>query len=680
MEEDSSVERLKKKLYVRNKVPQLKPRHELHELEREVVPRTWESDEEAYPEEQALPTSEETIEGLRGGQGSTGGTYESKIPDDQRAIAEAILRKKVQPTFTERIIKVVFIASFIFFLFALGLAGYYLWGGQNQVSCENTVITLSGPRSVASGKKLLLDVAIENNNPVAIRDVGLEMRFPEGTRDAEQSTVSMTTSREQVGTIEVGEKVRTTANVILFGQDQTESEVKAIVTYSIDDSNATFSCEQTYKILIATSPISLQIEGLEEISSGQELTLKVVVTSNSEEVVPDLRLIAEYPYGFEFISSEPKPTTGNDVWELGDVEPNSEHTMTLRGVVKGQGTEARIINFSIGERDSAENNELGTILQKIDHPLLISKPFLELNLSLNGSSEPQTVAKLGEQIHGTVHFKNTLPNALHDVEIDAVFDAIMLDLSSVQAGTGFFRSVDKTIIWTPQTDALLKVLEPGQEGDLVFSFRTKPFEEGTSVKNPGMSIEFAVRGRRIADSIPVPQNLLGQSKRTIFFDSDIMFTAYAVYGIGPFLNTGPHPPRVDKNTTYTIIWSLKNNLNTIESGTVRGVLPVNITWMNSVSPASESVVYNPVTREVSWTVGDVPRGTGYQTEPRQVYFQVATTPSITQLNDEIVLVSDGTFQGIDSFTKNVIEKNRLEANTNLKNDPHFMDIWGSVRE
>lgn len=679
---DSSVEKLKKSLYVRDMEPQEKPRRELHDDDQYDVANSWEEEQETAtppsPQETVPEDPAYILKELHEGHIPGDTNKKTSILDDKQFSAEAVRKIEEKPV-TSRIIKAVFISSFLFFLLTIGLAGYFLMVGKNQVSCENVDILVTGPRTIASGKKLMLDVAVVNRNPVPMRNAVIEVRFPEGTRSVESSSVALPSTKEQIGTIEKDERVRTTASALLFGQEQTDHEITAVLTYEIDDSNASFSCAQPLTVLISTSPVSLTVEGLEEISSGQEVELEITMTSNSEEVVPDLRLVAKYPFGFEFVSSTPEPMEGNTVWEVGDLAPGMERTVKLHGIVRGQGTEARTIGFSVGEMDKANVEGLATVLQKIDHPLMVTRPFLSLTLELDKNTAPQITSTLGKPISGVLYWENTLADALYDVEIEAHLNGAMLNLGSV-GGSGFFRSIDKTIIWTPQTNSNFRMIEAGETGRVSFDFMTKPFEDDTSVSNPEMKIDFSIRARRISDNIPVPQNLQEQSKRSILFDTDLAFKAYAVYGVGPFTNTGPHPPKVDEQTTYTIMWEVTNSTNDVNGATLVGELPLYVNWLHTVTPNTESVTYNPVTREVIWSLGKVERSTGNQVATRQISFQVATIPSISQLKEDINIVNELVLQGVDTFTKNTLTSKQVLINTRLVNDPYFSSIGGTVSD
>jgi hypothetical protein len=677
---DSSVERMKKSLYDRNKKPKLKDRRSLHDKKYSVSDK-WEDDNvksNVVDVENMSP--DEVLDELRSGH--IPGEKEDdldilkKEKFDERSVGE-----RTKSGITSRMIKILFGLSFLFFVFALIFAGYFLFGGKNQVSCDNIILKISGANTVASGKNLTLDIVVVNNNPVLMKNAYLDIYFPDGTRNAEITSANMPSLKKEIGTIEVGEKVRTTVQAILFGQEHTDKEITATVSYKIDDSDASFSCEEKHRVYISTSPVTLSVDGLEEISSGQELDLEVSVTSNSEETIPDLRLVADYPYGFEFVSSEPEPSEGNNVWDIGDVPQGVVRTLKLSGIVRGQGTESRRIVFSVGTKGVDDSEKLASVLQKIEHPILLTKPFIDLNLKLNDTEGPQTISNIENEVHGVLHWKNNLDYALHDVEIDAVFDGAILNLASVHSGKGFFRSIDKTITWTPQTFKKFRKLEAGEEGSLAFRFKANKPDLNTGITNPTIGITFNARARRISDNITVPESLKDQSRRKVLFNTNLFLESYALYATGPMKNTGPHPPRVDEETTYTVVWNIKNTTNDLSSVVVTGELPVNIKWMNSVDAdnGNSSLTFNPVTRKVTWSVGDVSRSTGFQTSPRTAYFQVSVVPSISQVGDELTLLSDSRARGVDTFTKDVINVGPNIVTTKLYKDPYFKDVWGLVQ-
>ncbi|OGZ07551.1 MAG: hypothetical protein A3C13_04880 [Candidatus Lloydbacteria bacterium RIFCSPHIGHO2_02_FULL_50_11] len=151
--------------------------------------------------------------------------------------------------------------------------------------------------------------------------------------------------------------------------------------------------------------------------------------------------------------------------------------------------------------------------------------------------------------------------------------------------------------------------------------------------------------------------------------SQVQFASRAVYYVGPFVNSGPIPPRVEQETTYTVIWSIVNTSNSINNTEVRAVLPIYVEWYGSVSPGTENLTYNQNTNEVVWTAGNIPAGTGIDKPPREVAFQVVLTPSLSQLRSAPALVTQIRLSATDAFTGVLLEQNKSDITTDLSTDP-----------
>jgi len=673
MSEDSSVDRLNRKLYARGDGPKIRERRALEPQEiREDMHHDWMRQEDVQATHDALAYDpEQELEALR--QGIVPGVNdEAHLPSvlkDERYSAPA-MAVRAKRRVMARVVRSIFLASLAFFLIAAGTATYFFILGNNQVTCNKIRIDVSGPMSIPSGKELSLGVGITNDNPVALEHAVLVVNYPEGARSADNANVPLPTSREEIGTIDAGERLRTTSRSILFGREQDVRDIELTLEYKIRDSDAEFVCSVTNSVLISTAPVALTVDGLEEVSSDQELVLTATIVSNSEEVVSDQRLVVNYPFGYQFLRSEPDPTDGNNVWDIGDVGQGAKSTVVIYGAVRSPTTEARSVSFTLGARDPDHVQEVATVLQKLEHPLLIARPFLALEAMVNGSLEPTVSVTSGGRVQGQLQWKNTLPNPLYDVEIELKLPAEYIERSSVDAYDAFFRSVDNTIIWTPQTNTGFREVAPNASGKLSYSFELAPLGGGTGAREPSFELGFTVRARRSADKNEVQEVLIGQARRTIKFETDLQFSPRVAYSYGPFVNTGPHPPRVDAQTTYTIQWSIGNTTSELKDTQVRAVLPLNVNWLNKTEPEGE-MTYNTVTREVVWRAGSIPAGTGASAPQRSIAFQIALTPSITQLGRELPLVQRVVAEGVDGFTGDVIEREVDEQTIKLVGDPMF---------
>jgi len=144
---------------------------------------------------------------------------------------------------------------------------------------------------------------------------------------------------------------------------------------------------------------------------------------------------------------------------------------------------------------------------------------------------------------------------------------------------------------------------------------------------------------------------------------------------GPFNNMGPIPPKAGSQTTYSIVWTVKNSSNTVANAQVRTTLPPYVSFAG-VS-GTEKITYDDTTRTVVWNLGDVRAGAGYTYAIRQGVFQIVLTPSISQVGQAPFLTGDITFSGEDRFAQMVITKTAPGPTTAFTEDTGFtkgMDI------
>ena len=151
-----------------------------------------------------------------------------------------------------------------------------------------------------------------------------------------------------------------------------------------------------------------------------------------------------------------------------------------------------------------------------------------------------------------------------------------------------------------------------------------------------------------------------------------------MYYTGPLKNTGPLPPKVNQETTYTIIWTITNSSNDISSAVVRTTLPTYVKWLGVVSPDSESVTYNEIGGEVVWNAGAIPAGTGINRAAREVAFQVSFLPSISQINQSPLLTSEIAISGNDNFTHTILRDTKRALSIKLSTDSIFLENQGIV--
>jgi hypothetical protein len=546
---------------------------------------------------------------------------------------------------------------------------YQLFSGEKP-SDKNIEISFDVPVGTTPGIPADLVVRIANKNRVGLEYANLSLLYPSGTRIGDSPNNDLSAEKKSFGVVAPGQIVEYHTKAIFLGEENTDKEIRALIEYRFQNINSVFTKEETRQVHLLASPINLTVDTLKEINAGQTIEFNVSTLSNTVIPLRDVFIKVEYPLGFTFADADPKPTFGNNIWRVGVVNPTGKFSVKIRGVLAGEDTEERVFHTSVGVGSDRTERDISTVYSTVLSAITLKRPFIGINLLFGDRPAEQSVAHFGERIGGRVTWRNNLSTKIVNAQIEIRLRGVALDRSSVSAGnSGFYRSLDDTILWDERGDPRLAVMEAGDSGEEAFGFFPLPSVTGNQLLiNPTIIADVTVRGKRISES-GVPEEIKTVITQNIKVTSQAQFAARAVYYVGPFVNTGPIPPKVEQETSYTVIWSIVNTSNNLNNAEVRGILPPYINWAGAVSPGAEPITFDRNTNQVIWSPGSIPAGTGVGKPPREVAFQVVLTPSLTQVKITPFLMKNITFSATDVFTGEVFHVTKNEISTALSTDP-----------
>jgi hypothetical protein len=570
--------------------------------------------------------------------------------------------------------------SFVFFLIAMVFSVYFIYDKSNVVSSRNIDIEINGPTTISGGEEMSLQITITNKNNVPIKLADLLVEYPGGTRHAYDISKSLSRYRETIGTLAPGEVIQRTVKAILLGSEDTKQNIKITVEYRIDDSNAIFFAEKEYEVTLISAPLGLLVSGLEEAISGQVADFTVTIISNSNTVIKDALLMAEYPFGFEFTEALPKPSFTDSVWDLGDIQPEGKRTIKFQGVIAGENEEERVFRFSAGVKSEQDEKELGVAFITSIKSVIIKKPFVGVALALNGDQSSEYVSSIGGEVRADITWTNNMPVRVADGEIKVKLSGAALDKFSISVDKGFYNSSDNTLTYSRETNKDLASLEPGEVGRVGFSFSSLSGSSGNVFKNPEIVLDVSIKGKRVSEN-QVSEEINSSITRKVKLASDFLLTSRAVYFAGPFANTGPIPPVAEKETTYTIIWTVNNSSNIVDDAKITATLPSYIRWVGQISPLEEDVKFNPIGGSITWDIGSInPKSDVASSGQKEVAFQIAFSPSISQIGSAPVIINEQRISGFDRFTQTVISSTKRALTTRLSTDSSFPVSGANVAE
>ncbi|MEK9201325.1 MAG: hypothetical protein AAB909_05135, partial [Patescibacteria group bacterium] len=337
---------------------------------------------------------------------------------------------------------------------------------------------------------------------------------------------------------------------------------------------------------------------------------------------------------------------------MGDISPGVERDISISGrmidVFDGEEKSFRVFS---GSQSTTDKSMIAVVFNTLTHTVMVKRPFIEATLAINGISQREYAVDSKSIIRGTINWSNNLNTKVNDLEIRAQLTGNGFNKKTVSPQQGTYTSLQNIIVWDKFSQQELKEVNPGDFGSVDFTINPVPLFSAADglLRDPTINIEVSITGKQIIDGYQ-PNELNNSESKVIKIISDVALSTKALYYSGAFKNTGPIPPKAEKETTYTIVWGVSNTSNNISKGEVRAVLPSWVRFIDGASDGEDAVVFNSSTREVVWNVGRIPKGTGISgSKEITTSFQVGLTPLISQIGSIPVIINDAVLTGHDDF-------------------------------
>src|SRR3989344_3636360 len=544
----------------------------------------------------------------------------------------------------------VVIASAGVFLF------FQFYGFNAFLNIQDINVDIVGERNISSGDRVSWQVRVSNNNKAAIENAVLVFNFPEGSTPViGQKNDGVFREKKDLNALNAGESATFTFNAYVFGERSSQKQVSATLEYRPKNSSATFGKQSSFDFSIARAPATISLILPEDLRIGQEVDLEIRYNSQSEKILDNLSVILSLPDGFQFDSALPVPTfdksksaglAKNLTWNIGNLEPSEDGVIKVKGKVYGANLEPKNFQASLGVLLN-DNVTISTYDAAVVSAVLHS-PFLELSMLANGKAS--YISYPGDTISFEIAWKNNLSTAVKNAILEIKLDSAFVDLKSLRIDNGSYRESTKSIVWNASSYIAFKSVAPGQSGNVKFMFKIKnsmPLEP-TSTR-PEVKISGTLRS---ADSIAGLEGVDtgGATAYNIKVSSKVQFTSKGLFYNAPISNLGSLPPRIGKETTYTITWSLANMSNDVDNVTVTSSLPPYINFKNIILPENSNLTYNENSGELLWRAGKIPAGTGFLHPAIQVAFQIGLVATEDQIGMAPMLIEESAVSGKDTFT------------------------------
>lgn len=547
------------------------------------------------------------------------------------------------------------------------LAGIFVRIQQSLFSQDRVTVSVVGPSNVNSSDVTDFVISYENANRSGLADAELIVSYPPGfvpegnsstfRNDASSSTVT-------IGNIASFEKKSLDFSGKFYGSKDSIAYIRAELRYRPSSVQSRFSATGQKSVNLRSASLAVELEAPLSVSPSGEVNYLVNYENTSDAPLSNVRMKATLPSGFSLKDADPKPSEGEVVWYLGSIASGERGKIRLTGNMNGEPNETKTIRVEFGTFQG--DNTFFPYSDAERTTRIVSAPF-SIRQSLNGAA-PKAVNP-GDTLRYAITYRNDSEIALREVIVTVELEGDALDLPQLRSEKGSYDSSRKVITWKASDVKQLGNLVPNASGKVEFNVPVR----GGFVPQSMLTKDFQIKTTAKIESPDVP-NPAGANKivatNTMFVkvNSRLLLETTGYYKDSILPNTGPIPPTVGQNTTYTLHWSLSNTTNDVTGAEVSADLPTGVVWTGNTFPDTEKISYNERTNKIVWSVGSLGVGEGVLSPKRAVAFQVSIRPEVNQLDTSPMLLDVSSAKAVDVFTNETIQSGTSEKTTGLRED------------
>jgi hypothetical protein len=546
----------------------------------------------------------------------------------------------------------------------LMFGGFFAYRFLVPTALPSAAIVISVPDSVFIGDPFDVGVEVKNTSDVILKNVKLDLTLPAGI-SAVGEAQGQTFASFSIGDVATGTAVTQTSTLIATSGSGNVVSLAAQAAYGGNSAPAQFHAGSSANIMLGGSAVGLSVSVPASAVAGSPVPIALTYANETPDVIRNVDIALDAPPAFNFVTSSMAATSGT-VWHIGTVVPHATGTVTVFGNLTSAAEATYGFTGLVKVTEGGESYE-------ITGPAVnIALHQTPLSLAIGSNGSPGFFTAPNDFLTYTIHYANHSGAALQGATVRAALTGSMFDFSTV-ASAGSFDSRTDTVTWSLASSPALASIAPGAAGNLTIRVRTLSDFPIHREDDKNFSL-------RIDGSIVTPTVLPGVAATSTVGTASLVTKvggSAAVYSRGfryddtfGITNTGPYPPIVNRETQYSIHWTVTDTSDELRNVVIAATLPTGITFIGkATSTVSTAPQFNPATGMVSWSVPSIPATAGIALMPPQAVFQVAATPASNQVGQSISLLGKTTLQAADVFTGLPLAATADDVSTDLPNDP-----------
>lgn len=582
--------------------------------------------------------------------------------------------------------KRIFIRTLITVL-AIGIFAGGVWltiwyRSTQQVDQSDIGVQVAAPERFTAGGVLTYTVTVTNNSRVEWGTVDVAFTLPIGF--SYQSSIPQGQASEENVTVSLsGLASGASENFTVSGRLIGEEGSTALARAEVSISPKKFPKEkiiqsQTAKTLISAIPLEVSVEAAKSAAAGERIAAIIHVRNLSDTPIEGAVLKLSPAAGMQLAIEDTGFSADFSVidsfWRLPTIQPLDEVVRYSVLYVSGNSGDQRQLSILVNQD---QKNQTFT-LREIAHVISVTSSQLTVQQMFNNDTTGKFTVFAGQRIDGVITYKNTGATGLTDAIVKVKFEGTGLDASTIKLNSGAYDPITNTITWTAASVPGLKNILPGTEGKIAYSFNILPYAKFPLAPN-GKNQQLIATASLDSPDLPKPT---GQTRQVISDRFFLPVTTSFLLGIDAFYDdgrlgitsSGPIPPKVGEQTTYTVRTRMGSSLNDIENAKVVIVLPDGVSYTNQMYKTIGDVDYNSRTNTLVWSMPLLEGLVGRAVPLHELNIQVAITPGANVKGKTVQFVQSINATGTDSFTDKAVSAAITDLPNTRTADPKNGDV------
>ncbi|MBI5254528.1 hypothetical protein HY932_01970 [Candidatus Falkowbacteria bacterium] len=559
------------------------------------------------------------------------------------------------------------------------VAGFFYFSKKLNAPEEKISINVEGPQKAKIRESITYKVTIKNSGKIESIENKINILKPAGfwitsTKPEKSNHVW------NLGNLAPFENK--TLEIIGYFVDDIEAieTMKATLTFTPKNFSSTFSASAEFQTML--EPFDLTLTSIAPTSVAASEKAKIIIEYSLPGILPTaplekIKLKIIPTSELQLLTFSPKTEKNEPEWIIPIINPGGKGTVEFEFTtrndldVKSLAEEQKFIAQIL----AGDNND--NFFPVSDHEIKINLTSQELlvYLIVNGATTDKTIS-LGETLNCSLVYKNKSKKTYSNIEAKVTIAAEPLNLldwnklTDKNLGNLTSTNAGKEIMWTKQQIPNFKELKPGVDSMFTFSIPIKTRTDFKIGDNPALANGSIVIQPllNVKDTTGNALFTINGNKTTLTLNSDLAFSNKALFFFedGTPIGSGPLPPKVGQTTKYKIFWTIKNSLHDLTKISATTTLPTNVNFTNEVSKTAGEVTFDTKTRQLTWSISDLPATT---TEIAASFF-VELKPTSADVGKIVKLTENTTLLATDKKTNATISSTISTLTSNLDNDPY----------